>query len=57
MTTDPLEDIQMNQFSSIAILYKSPSKCIKEKILIPARIISSEVIRNPKAILKYNVEL
>ena len=47
----------MNQFSSIAILYKSPSKCIKDKILLPIRKISAEVIRDPKSILKYNSEL
>lgn len=43
--------MQMRQFSSLSFFYRSPSKCVRNDILIPLRAFCAHVIKKPKRAL------
>ena len=47
----------MRQFASVSFFYRSPSKCIREAILLPLRRMSSYVIENQPKIVNMTEDL
>ena len=56
-SSDSYQLMQMKQFSSVSFFYRSPSKCIREGILIPLRRMSAHVIENQSSIVNLTEDL
>jgi hypothetical protein len=48
MKTDKYEEMQMRQFSSLSFFYRSPSKCVRNDVLLPLRAMCLTAIKKPK---------
>ena len=51
------ETIQMKQYSKIALYSRSPSKSIRERILLPLRRLAADVMENQDNILVHQNQL
>ena len=49
--SDKYEDMQMRQFSSLSFFYRSPSKCVRNDILLPLRSMCGVMISKPSKML------
>ena len=47
----------MKQYASIAFFYRSPSKCVRERILLPLREICAQALEKPDKILNFSDEI
>ena len=56
-SSDSYQLMQMKQFSSVSFFYRSPSKCIREAILLPLRRMSAYVIENQPKIVNLTEDL
>lgn len=54
---DSYQLMQMRQFASISFFYRSPSKCVRESILMPLRGMAAFVIENPSKIINVTNDL
>jgi serine/threonine protein kinase len=54
---DHYENVQMKQYASIAFFYRSPSKCVRERILLPLREICAQALAKPDKILSFSDEI
>lgn len=55
--SDSYQLMQMKQFASVSFFYRSPSKCIREAVLLPLRRMSSYVIENQPKIVNMTEDL
>lgn len=56
-SSDSYQLMQMKHFSSVSFFYRSPSKCIREAILLPLRRMSAFVIENQPKIVNLTEDL
>lgn len=54
---DTYQLMQMRQFASISFFYRSPSKCVRENILMPLRGMAAFVIENPHKVINVTDDL
>lgn len=54
---DTYQLMQMRQFASISFFYRSPSKCVRENILMPLRGMAAFIIENPHKVINVTDDL